>query len=159
MAKRGRKTETAEEKAAKENARRLAEAGPFATIRGSGRPVKPDSITGCPIASAEWDRLVELLDDRAILAPSDSGVLAAYCSAFSTLVRCRQELNTAGLTSENKRTGAVKAHPLLGVLSGAERSLVSFASELGLSPTARGRVTMVEDLQKTDDLDEFLAGA
>jgi phage terminase small subunit len=74
------------------------------------------------------------------------------------VVRCRQELAEAPLTSFNEKSGAHRAHPLLSVLSGAERSLVSFASELGMSPTARARAAVVEPAGG-DDLDAFLAAA
>lgn len=155
---RGRKPDPPAIRAAKENERRTVAAGPFAELRVAGQPDKPDWIASCSIASAEWDRLIDLLEDRRILSPTDAGVLAAYCSAYSTVARCREELNKSGLTTTNTRSGNVKANALLGVLSGAERSLVSFASELGLSPTARGRVTTVQDVDQGDELDEFLAG-
>lgn len=158
MAKqRGRKPDPPELRVLKANAARTAAAGPFAEFRDAGEPPMPKAIADCEIASAEWTRLVSMLSSKAILSPADAGVLTAYCSAYSTVVRCRQELNKSPLTSFNEKSGAVKAHPLLGVLSGAERSLVSFASELGLSPTARGRVTTIQDVSKptASKLDRF----
>jgi len=117
----------------------------------------PETIASDPIAASEWSRLVDMLEDRRTLSPADAGVLAAYCSAWSTLVRCREELAKGGLTTTNVKTGAIKAHALCGVLSGAERSLVSFASELGLSPTSRSRTSQVPAPDEVDPLDEFLA--
>lgn len=157
MAKqRGRKPDPPELKILKMNASRTVASGPFADLRDAGQPPKPEAIKGCEIASAEWDRLLSLLSERAILSPADLGVLTAYCSAYSTVVRCREELNKSPLTVLSAG-GSLKPHPLLGVLSGAERSLVSFASELGLSPTARGRVTTISDVTKPAErqLDRF----
>ena len=156
MAKAGRKPDPPALRVLKLNAARTAAAGPFAELRDAGEPPKPQAIADCEIASAEWDRLVSLLSERAILSPADLGVLVAYCSAFSTVVRCREELNKSPLTTLSAG-GSLKPHPLIGVLSGAERSLVSFASELGLSPTARGRVTTVHDVSRPEarKLDRF----
>jgi P27 family predicted phage terminase small subunit len=122
-----------------------------------GAPVKPGFIAEDPCADAEWDRVVELMADRNTLGASDSGVLASYCSAFSTIAQCRRELAGVPLTVTNVVSGVVKPHPLLGALSGAERSLVSFASELGLSPTSRARASAIESREEEDDLERILA--
>jgi len=153
---RGRKPDPPELRVLKANFSRTAASGPFAELRDAGEPPKPTAIADCEIASAEWDRLVALLSDRAILSPADAGVLTAYCSAYSTVIRCREELNKSPLTVLSAG-GSLKPNPLLGVLSGAERSLVSFASTLGLSPTDRGRVTTLHDVSRPEarKLDRF----
>jgi P27 family predicted phage terminase small subunit len=143
MAKRGRKPDPPKLRILKANAGR--DAGPFAAVRAGGEPPKPETIAADPIASAIWDRTASLLNDRRVLSPADEGVLVAYCSAFATVVRVREALLGRDLVVTNFKTGAVKAHPLLGVLSGAERSLHSFAGTLGLTPTDRGRVEVIGD--------------
>jgi P27 family predicted phage terminase small subunit len=163
---RGRKPDPPELKVFKSAQRRAA--GPFAGVRDGGAPAKPATIADDQVAADEWDRLVELLDGRRILSPADMAVVAVYCSAWSTICRCREMLrvqkvvrldpNTGEAVVEefdpflvtNRMTGVVKIHPAVGVLSGAERTLVSVAAELGLSPTARGRVVTLEDLHKPD---------
>jgi P27 family predicted phage terminase small subunit len=155
MAKRGRKPKPPELRIVESNAARPP-AGPFATLRAGGEPPKPPTIADDPTASAEWDRVVELLTDRRVLSPADMAILALYCSAWSTVVRCRKILApvfdpaTGALISDpftcDTAQGGVKINPVVGALSGAERSLASFASELGLTPTARGRVDVFEDL-------------
>jgi P27 family predicted phage terminase small subunit len=122
-----------------------------------GVPDKPEFIKQDAVASAEWDRVTSLMAEQNILSKSDMGVLAAYCSAFSTICQCRKELSGAILTITNPVSGTTKAHPLLGVLAGAERSLSSFSSELGLSPTSRARAAVVESRAEEDDLERILA--
>lgn len=122
------------------------ESGPFAGLRAAGAPAKPETIADDPVASREWDRVVDLLTDRSVLSPADLGILVSYCSAYSRVVQVRAELLHQPLTVVNEESGVIKAHPLLGVLSGAERSLYTFASALGLTPTDRGRVTTIEDV-------------
>lgn len=160
MAQRGRKPDPPALKVLKANQARTIAAGPFAGLRQGGAPDKPETIASDEVASAEWDRLCSMLEDRRILSPADLGILLAYCSAFSTVVRCREILRpkkdpeTGKVVDpyllENEVSGVTKIHPAVGALSGAERSLVSFASELGITPTARGRVTTVEDVDKPE---------
>ncbi|APW60472.1 P27 family phage terminase small subunit [Paludisphaera borealis] len=166
MAKRGRRPDPPELRIAKQNAGKTY--GPFATIREAGEPDKPETISSDPYASEIWDRLVAMLTDRKILSPADQGIMVAYCSAYSTVVRCRKLLQpkvdpkTGAIHDPfvvfNEITGATKANGLLGTLSGAERSLASFASSLGLTPVDRGRAAVIEDLEQRDELEDILAG-
>lgn len=122
------------------------ESGPFAGLRAAGAPAKPETIADDPVASAIWDRTASLLQDRSILSPADEGILVSYCSVYAQLIEVRAALRGQPLTVVNEESGAMKAHPLLGVKSGLERSLYTFASALGLTPTDRGRVTTIEDV-------------
>lgn len=127
------------------------------TSQGGGKPTKPKTIRDDEVASKLWDALVKDLVAASILAPSDGPVLAALCSAFSRFVRCREILATEDWVIVNDSTGAVKAHPLLGVEAGAANEINRYASELGLSPTARARITRVADESKEQSLDDLLA--
>lgn len=158
MAVRGRKPDPPKLKALKANAARTAGSGPFSTIREAGEPEKPDFVALSPDASRIWDRLVSLLSDRSILSRADEGILACYCLAWCEIAHCTRTLAVEGHTVKNEATGAVKAHPLLGVRSGAETRLSRFASMLGLSPADRGRVTTLEDVADNQDpADKYFA--
>jgi len=148
VAKRGRKPDPPALKLAKLN--EGADAGPFAAVRRGGEPAKPTTVASDPIANDLWDELTAVLADQRTLAPTDVCILTALCSAYSRLVKAREVLAKEGLTVTTASTGAVKAHPLVGVESGAAREIASYCSELGLSPTARGRVKTIEDLEEDD---------
>lgn len=157
MGRRGRKPDPPELRVLKANKGRPS-AGPFASTRLAGDPPKPATIGDDPVASAEWDRVASMLVDRRVLSPADMAVLACYCSAWSTVDRCRRILQpkfdpeTSDLLADpficDTAAGGIKIHPAVNALSAAERSLVTFASELGLSPSARGRVTTLEDVDR-----------
>jgi len=151
MATRGRKPDPPKLRVLKANAARTVGAGPFASIRSAGEPEKPDFVSNNADASLIWDRLVSLLSDKNILSQADEGVLACYCLAWAEVAECTRALAREGYTVMNEMTGATKAHPLLGVRSGAETRLGRFASMLGLSPSDRGRVTTLEDVARDDD--------
>lgn len=130
---------------------------PVLTPEQAGAPKKPATIRTDKIASALWDFLVKTLDDQDILAPTDGPILTALCSAYSRLVRARDALAKEGLIVTNAKNGAVKAHPLLNIEAGAASEVHRYASELGLSPTARARVQRVEVAAKEQTLEDLLA--
>jgi P27 family predicted phage terminase small subunit len=141
MAQRGRKPKT--------------DPGPVVGVEASEPPM-PAFVKNDKVARAEWRRVVALLTGRRTLSAADAALVGAYCSAYSTVHRCRMELDGAESLTVVTAAGGVKAHPLVSVLSGAERSLATFADALGMSPTARARAAVI-DPAGGDDLDEFLA--
>lgn len=141
---RGRKPQPPALKVVSENAQRKVIPGPFAQLREAGSPPKPEAIALDEVANAEWERLATLLPTQ--LSPADLALLTAYCTAWALVVRCLDELRGKPMTVENSKNGGVKTHPLYGTLSSARTDLVRFATELGLTPSERGRVTMLEDL-------------
>ena len=107
MAKRGRKPTPIPLKVARINAESAP--GPFAFVRQAGSPHRPETISSDPIASEIWDRMVGMLTDRKILSPADEGILISFCSAYSTVVRCRNLLKP----TVDPETGKVR-EPILG---------------------------------------------
>jgi len=149
MAKRGRKPAPPKLRLAKLNAG--AEPGLFAETRQAGQPPKPETVKSDAIASRLWDELVAMLDGQRTLAPTDVCILTSLCSAYSRLVQARKVIAKEGLTVTNIVSGGTKAHPLLGVESGAAREVATYCSELGLTPTARGRIKTIDDIEEEDD--------
>jgi len=149
MAKRGRKPAPPKLRLAKPS--EGSDAGPFAEIRRAGCPAKPETVKTDPIASRLWDDLVAMLDGQRTLASTDVCILTSLCSAYSRLVQARRVIAKEGMTTTNIVSGVVKPHPLLGVESGAAREVATYCSELGLTPTARGRVKTIEDIEEEDD--------
>lgn len=121
-----------------------------------GPPEKPQTIANDAIASALWDQLAGDLTAESILAPSDGPILAALCSAYSRFVGARAILAKEGWVVTNAKNGAVRAHPLLGIEAGAAGEIQRYASELGLSPTARARVKKLETTKEVS-LEDLLA--
>jgi len=130
---------------------------PVLTPDQAGKPTKPATIRQDAHASKLWDFLTKTLAEQEILAPTDGPILTALCSAYSRLIRVREVLAKEGLVVKNEKNGAVKAHPLLGVESGAAGEVHRYASELGLSPTARARVQRIETVAKEETLEDLLA--
>src|SRR5574341_2581882 len=118
-------------------------------------PVPPKTPPGLPspppdldaYALEEWERIVPDLDIMGILSRVDQTALAAYCDAWATFRRTREALNAiqdqhgsmAGLVHRRKN-GELVPHPLLKVLSEARLAVVRFATEFGMTPSARVRL-------------------
>jgi P27 family predicted phage terminase small subunit len=116
----------------------------------------PPTVERDPVARGLWEDLTSLLIDQRVLSPVDGPVLVALVSSYSLLIQARQVLEQEGFMLENKRSGAIKAHPAIAVASAAARDLKAFSSEMGLSPTARARILHLEEKQEVDDMDDFL---
>lgn len=156
MATRGRKPDPPKLRIAKVN--EGSTAGPFAAVRAGGAPPKPPTIADDPEASAEWDRVVDLLAEREVLSPADMGIMMDYCLAHSLVVQIRAELRGRPLTVTNEESGAMKAHPLLAALNVAMTKHASFAQTLGLTPTERGRIKTIEDATGGSPLQRLNSG-
>lgn len=121
-----------------------------------GVPEPPAELDA--VALAEWHRLVSLLDEVGVLTHVDRGILAAYCVAWSDLLRARVILGVEGLTVVDDR-GTVRLHPAARVQREAVQALRLCGAELGLSPASRSRVRVLEESGVTsgDPAEKYLS--
>jgi P27 family predicted phage terminase small subunit len=78
-----------------------------------------------------------------------------YVAGYAQWVKCRVEIERVGLIVTNDK-GMAMRNPLLKVSDDAQRTMLRCMSELGLTPSARVRLTgpVVDD----DPLEAFLRG-
>lgn len=112
-------------------------------------------------AQLEWRRIVDILDEAGVLASSDMGLLADYCSAHSLAVRATIAYQEDGLMQEKKfekmmkdpkvgnsaHLSVGKLHPMIKVAQEARQQAMRLGIEFGLSPAARSRIS-VDDSQR-----------
>ncbi len=103
-----------------------------------GAPKMPDRMPA--EAKAEWKRVVPELTKTGVLALIDRAVLVGYVEAWADYRTARIALRKSGPTylADN---GSPKRHPNVVILNDARRAFLQFAAELGLSPSARVRLT------------------
>jgi P27 family predicted phage terminase small subunit len=92
-------------------------------------------------AAAAWDSLIPILLDKRVLAEVDLGVAASYCMMLGEL-----RINAEVLKTEPryyKVNGLTKEHPAGKALRDLGNKIRLLASELGLSPAARAKVSAV----------------
>jgi len=85
--------------------------------------------------SDAWDKTVELLRPMMTLRKVDIAVLGAYCSSFVRWQKAEKELSGANLTVGGKE--GPKVNPLVTISRDAQRDMVFYAAQLGMTPASR----------------------
>lgn len=86
----------------------------------------------------EWDRLVPELESLKLLAAIDAGMIAGLCQSWSTFVRCSEILNG----DDAPDVGSMDWRRLHATANESHRHYLRLGSEFGLSPSARGRLSV-----------------
>jgi P27 family predicted phage terminase small subunit len=100
-------------------------------------PTPPEWLS--PDARREWDRITPKLVAAGLVSQLDLGVLVGYVTAWGDLCEATRVVQEQGTTFISPR-GMLVLHPLLKTIERSRQSLRAFASEFGLSPSARSRV-------------------
>lgn len=110
-----------------------------------GLPSPPGELSD--EAKVEWGRVSEELHRIGLLTGIDRAALAAYCQAYARWVQAeraiarmaaRDEL-TGGLMIRTTNGNAIQ-NPLIGTANKAMSDMVRYATEFGMTPSARSRI-------------------
>jgi P27 family predicted phage terminase small subunit len=107
----------------------------------TGACVKPDFVTG--EAAKEWDRAVAAMPDG-VYTSADAPVLAVFAIAWVLFRNSIAQVAREGMTSVGS-TGQKIAHPSLAVAAKQAEIILRAADRLGMSPSARSRLTLGEE--------------
>lgn len=108
---------------------------------------------GREVAGREWHRVVPVLQMMAGLTSVDRSTAVDYCVCVARLEWCERQLSIEGLVTMGQR-GPCR-NPLTTIASQYRTQLKTYIGELGLSPSARGRLTPPEGGDDGDDDDPF----
>jgi P27 family predicted phage terminase small subunit len=112
-------------------------------------PPPPDTLSG--YAREEWDRIVVEAFRLKLVTALDINPLAAYCDAYERWRTARETI--AGMAQRDEimhglivktQSGGAAPNPLVLIAQSAARDMVRFASEFGLTPAARSRISAGE---------------
>jgi P27 family predicted phage terminase small subunit len=121
-----------------------------------GRPVKPEHVESCEVASAQWDELCSTLDAMNILTVADKSLLALYCQTYSEWSKLQHHVRENGCTIFNDKGNASQSAEAIQVHRYADR-LLKMMSELGLTPSSRSRIKTPEQTEDEDPMAELLS--
>ena len=121
-------------------------------------PKPPPTAPGCPTwlsieAKAEWRRVVPVLDQLGMLTKVDRAALATYCEEWATFVYAQRLVHEHGITIKVHESTSLDGqtlyfrptkNPALQVARDAADKVRQFASEFGLTPSARTRLEIPE---------------
>ncbi len=121
--------------------------------------ISPDMPGHFTRAEAEaWDKTIELLRPITKLKKIDIGVLGAYCSAFVRWQSAEKEIHKSKSPNHGLciygEGGTLKVHPLVTISRDAQRDMVFYAAQLGMTPASR--VKMVSGVGKIIEKNPFV---
>ena len=98
-----------------------------------------------------WNKTIELLRSSMSLREIDGAVLGAYCSAFVRWQDAEKQIQKFrsiknGLCIVDKKGKPKKISPLVTISRDAQRDMVFYAAQLGMTPSSR--IKMLSDVGK-----------
>lgn len=126
----------------------------------AARPKIPAHLTRAE--RYQWARVMRIMFPTGVITEAEADLLAVYCQAYARWVEASEQLRpvvgvdgfrTGGLIVLNA-AGTPMRNPLLKVIDDAERTMMRCQTELGMSPSARARLSV--GAQVGDALDRFL---
>lgn len=119
----------------------------------SGVPTIPKDLPAD--ARLHWRRIVPVLGRLGIVSPLDQVALADMCTVIERLQACERDIQERGVLVDGER-GLVK-NPACQLAREYRQSLQRWATEFGLTPAGRARLSLPEP-PKEDELDALLRG-
>jgi len=104
-------------------------------------------------ARDEWDRVAPELHKLGLLTELDWVIFECYCENYGRYVAAVKELGDLTTITVNK---CVIQNPLVGIVNKAQDNMRKFAAELGMSPSARTRVSVDMTQQEHPTLEDIL---
>lgn len=120
----------------------------FPTVRGDDR-LRAINSRCREVARREWRRVVPVLKFTVGLAEVDTQTVMDYCVCVARIDQCEREISLNGLLMKGER-GWMK-NGATTVVGQYRQQLARYIGELGLSPSARGRLTPPEGGDDDDD--------
>jgi len=101
----------------------------------------------CDDAKREWAQKSVELHKLGLLTNIDGAVLAAHCSAYGRWVRAERALRKLGDEGADgllikTAKGNIIQNPLVGIANKAAADMSKYAVELGMSASARARISV-----------------
>jgi P27 family predicted phage terminase small subunit len=109
------------------------------------------------LAREVWDEVAHELVAKNIWDTDVRHVVEAYCICRAHFLEAEAKVRETGLLTKSKR-GRDWYSPWVGLANGYLERMVKLASELGLTPVARGRVTKAKRVSSVPAA-KFLQGA
>jgi P27 family predicted phage terminase small subunit len=121
----------------------------------SSVPEAPAFLSG--YAREEWNRVIPELHRMKLVTLVDIPTFAAYCLAYERWRTAEELAKVRGLMVQT-RGGPFRVNPLIGLAERAAAQMVRYASEFGLTPASRSRITAgIGEARKPTKFDGLLA--
>lgn len=124
------------------------------------QPIADATSWYCPewlpkAAKVEWRAVAPELHRLGLLTRIDRSALAAYCAAVARWHAAESDVAERGILVERSDGSGLDRNPALGVIRDAVDQLRKFASEFGLTPSSRSRLSGAKG-PPADAFDEWI---
>lgn len=123
-------------------------------------PTAPSHLSSA--AATEWKRICKELYNLGLLTGADRAALGAYCQCYGRWRMAEQAIAKAakekgaiagGMIIQTTNGNKIQS-PLVGIANKAMADMMKYASEFGMTPSARTRIEaspLVDDAQEEED--------
>lgn len=118
-----------------------------------GKVACPDWLNAA--AKAEWRRVAPELERLGLLTRLDRAVLAGYCEAYARWAEATKFIHENGQHYMTPK-GQLRQWPQVETAKQAEQAMRSFASEFGLTPNSRAKLSVEAREEEEDEFEKFL---
>ena len=125
-------------------------------IMPPAEPTEPPGELSDRVARQEWLRLEPLLRQSKTLTAADHASLVALCQQWARYLEANERVTSAGMVISTP-SGYPVPNPYISIASKALALCIKLWSELGLTPSARSRVTKTGEDAPVDPLEAALA--
>lgn len=109
-------------------------------------------------ARAEWQRIVPELVTIGLFTKADVKALEAYCKTYSRWKELERQIDQLGTTFFKTPNGHLQALPQITNAHKYLNQCKSFMTEFGLTPSARGRMTLPSESDE-DEMEKMFRKA
>jgi len=93
------------------------------------------------IAKREYRRVAKILAPLGVITEIDATALAAYADAFSTWAEAVEQIKNNGYMAVGEKNGHLYQNPYVGMKNQAMEKMMKIATEFGMTPSSRSRVS------------------
>jgi P27 family predicted phage terminase small subunit len=111
-----------------------------ALVVDNQNPVKAPPAPSClgPIGRSEWRKVAPILSENGFLPAETESLLVLYCQQIEGAQDAAKILKKQGRTMKGPN-GTARAHPMIRAESEYVQTALRYASELGLTASAKAR--------------------
>lgn len=123
-------------------------------------PQPSSDYTPCPIwlkgkARQEWKRIAPELRRMGLLTIVDRVALTAYCQTYARWLEAEEAVEKKGMTFVTEK-GYIQQRPEVGVAQKSLLLIKAFATEFGLTPASRTRISVSRKPEAKDPMEGFI---
>lgn len=105
-------------------------------------------------AQREWRRVAKILTEQNVVSVLDLPALEAYCVCYAQWVEANAQVGKLGAIVKTANGNLIQ-NPYLAVANRAMVEMRKWMAEMGMTPSSRSRVQVLEDGSTDDDFFGF----